>query len=167
MASLDQHAICGVFNAAFGADHGVRLVGGGREPAYTPPAPGRCGELLCREDFAASALHEAAHWCCADRGMRAQDDYGCVYVPPPRGVAGQTRFFAMEQRVQAYECWFAAAAGIEFNASADDPDWALVDVRCFEARVRAHAAAFAWRPSLAAARARCFVARLASARAAL
>ena len=39
------------------------MVGGAAEPLYLPDRGTRTAELHYREDFAASALHEAAHWC--------------------------------------------------------------------------------------------------------
>lgn len=92
--------------------------------------------LIAREDFAASALHEAAHWCVAGKRRRRLPDYGYTYVPPPRGAAGQAQFFACELRNQATELYLATRAGVDFVASADDPDFCLSALRRFEAQVR-------------------------------
>lgn len=96
------------------------MVGGATEPLYLPARQGRLAELYYREDFAASALHEAAHWCIAGKARRAQVDFGYDYQPPPRTELGQDAFFAAEVKTQALERLFAQAANVEFRASADN-----------------------------------------------
>ena len=120
--SLDAAAIARVFNATFALEYHVALAGGASEPRFLPePAPHR--SLLCfREDFAASALHEAAHWCIAGPRRRQLRDFGYWYRPPPRQPSQQRAFVRVEARVQALESLFADAAGVPFRASADDPD---------------------------------------------
>lgn len=120
--SLSQNQICQCFNEVFERGYRVRLLGGGLEPDYLPGGSEELAVIVAREDFAASALHEAAHWCVASRRRRALPDYGYSYSPPPRSAAGQSAFFAAEQRVQAVEWYLARRAGIEFRASGDDPD---------------------------------------------
>ncbi len=136
-AGLSQAQICDCFNRLFAARYRVQLRGGGVEPDYLPPTQLAPGALIAREDFAASALHEAAHWCVASTARRAQIDYGYVYLPPPRSAAEQQQFFASELRNQAVELYLSAAAGVPFRASADDPDLGLAQLEAFEEQVRA------------------------------
>ena len=131
--SLSQSQICECFNRLFESRYRVRLLGGGLEPDYQPGSADDLAVIVAREDFAASALHEAAHWCVASRQRRALPDYGYSYSPPPRSLAGQAAFFAAEQRVQAVEWYLARRAGIEFRASADNPELPLVMLEEFQA----------------------------------
>ena len=137
---LTDREIAGCFNVSLGRRHRVRLLGGATEPFYLPGAPDRCGWALIRytRDFAASALHELAHWCIAGQRRRRLPDYGYWYHPPPRDPAVRDAFAAVEVPVQALESVFADACGLEFRVSIDDlsgtPDFA----RSFERRVAAH-----------------------------
>ena len=140
LPTLDQRAICECFNSVFADSHQVQLRGGGAEPDYLPPRAGAPAQLVARQDFAASALHEVAHWCVAGARRRLLPDYGYRYVPPPRGELGQAQFFALERRVQAVELLFSQIAGVRFVASADDPDFALTELWRFEQQVRAQVA---------------------------
>ena len=133
--SLSQSQICECFNTVFGSRYRVRLRGGGLEPDYLPGEADDLAVIVAREDFAASALHEAAHWCVANRQRRALPDYGYSYSPPPRSAVEQTAFFAAEQRVQAVEWYLARRAGIEFRASADDPELPLLVLEEFQAKL--------------------------------
>ena len=134
---LDQAQICACFNALFEARYRVQLRGGGAEPDYFPPTESAPGALVAREDFATSALHEAAHWCVAGAARRALPDYGYVYLPPPRSAIDQQLFFSSELRNQAVELYLAVSAGVAFRASADDPDLGFSDLAAFELEVRA------------------------------
>jgi elongation factor P hydroxylase len=96
------------------------MVGGASEPLYLPAEVHRPALLYYRSDFAASALHEAAHWCIAGNARRRQRDFGYLYQPPPRTAAQQCAFFASERRVQTLEWFFADAAGVDFYPSADN-----------------------------------------------
>jgi len=131
--SLSQAQICECFNGVFGARYQVRLAGGGHEPDYQPATPSVPALIVAREDFAASALHEAAHWCVADRHRRTLPDYGYSYLPPPRSSAQQATFFAAEARVQAVEWYLARRAGMSFRASADNPQLDLSVLERFQA----------------------------------
>ncbi|MCR9261311.1 MAG: elongation factor P hydroxylase [Pseudomonadaceae bacterium] len=112
--------IVAVFAQCFWASHATELIGGAAEPLYQPAQ--RSGEphrLFYRENFAASALHETAHWCVAGSVRRTQTDFGYVYNEPPRSARAQAAFFAAELKVQALEQVFCEAAGLVFVPSAD------------------------------------------------
>jgi elongation factor P hydroxylase len=96
------------------------MIGGAEEPLYLPGQTGQFAQLFYREDFVASALHEAAHWCIAGAQRRRQVDFGYAYEPPPRTGVAQSKFFAAELKTQALEWRFAEAAGLDFKASADN-----------------------------------------------
>jgi len=130
-----QSQICECFNKVFGVRYQVRLQGGGHEPDYLPGDEQSLAVIVAREDFAASALHEAAHWCVASRKRRALPDYGYTYLPPPRSRAEQAIFFAAEERVQAVEWYLARRAGVEFRASADDPGLAMHVLEEFQSKL--------------------------------
>ena len=108
------------FNACFSKRYLVFIVGGAEEPIYIPGDSASLASLVYREDFASSALHEAAHWCIAGLGRRRQIDFGYDYSPPPRTAQEQQKFFELEERVQALEWIFSDAACIDFHASADN-----------------------------------------------
>ncbi len=88
-----------VFADCFTRDFDTLLLGGAPEPVYVP-AGMRCGvtapaphhRLFYREDFFASALHEAAHWCIAGRERRLLVDFGYWYAPAGRDAPAQARF---------------------------------------------------------------------------
>lgn len=132
---LTQSQICQCFNKVFSAKFAVRLVGGGKEPDYFPATAMRPGLIVARENFAASALHEAAHWCVASRTRRALPDYGYPYNPPPRTPAEQAQFFANEARAQAVEWYLSRRAGNRFSASADDPDFSQTALAQFQSEL--------------------------------
>ena len=96
------------------------MIGGAAEPLYVPAAANQKAQLFYRENFAASALHEAAHWCIAGANRRTREDFGYIYVPPPRSVTQQEKFFASELRTQSLESLFAEQAGVKFIPSADN-----------------------------------------------
>jgi elongation factor P hydroxylase len=128
IAVLDTE-VAECFNVCFRQSERTVMVGGATEPLYLPAGEERTAELHYREDFAASALHEAAHWCIAGNARRARLDFGYDYQPPPRSEPAQAAFFALEIKAQALECLFAQAAGVEFSASADNLN---ADVKQFE-----------------------------------
>jgi len=128
---MQDWMVAACFNACFADAYQTRLYGGAAEPIYLPSmiADGAqtvsdrfSGEarLYYREDFAASALHEAAHWCIAGPHRRTLVDFGYLYKPPPRTPADQEKFFRSEVRVQCLEALFAQAAGVKFSPSADN-----------------------------------------------
>ncbi len=117
MTDLD---VVDVFARCFWESHATQLIGGAAEPLYQPAQ--RAGEphlLFYRENFAASALHETAHWCVAGSTRRTQVDFGYVYNEPPRSARAQAAFFAAELKVQALEQVFCEAGGLVFVPSAD------------------------------------------------
>ena len=126
-----QH-LATIFNRCFD-QQGVIMDGGAPEPAYVPGP--RRATIFYREDFPASVLHEASHWCLASDAQRSLKDYGLRYDPPPRTPARRQAFFDAELPVQIVEGSLARAAGIEFRVSPDDTDAPVDAVRCFAQRV--------------------------------
>lgn len=112
--------IAAVFNATFASTHNTILELGGDEPLYLPASDHQSARIVSNQDFLASALHEAAHWCLASKDRRTQRDYGYWYRPPPRSAQVQTDFLQVEERNQALESLLAKAVGIEFRVSLDD-----------------------------------------------
>ena len=119
--ALTHSEIAGCFNSALGRAHRTRLIGGGCEPLYLPGGEG-WSVVRFTHDYAASALHELAHWCIAGRLRRAQLDYGYWYRPPPRTKTEQAAFNRVEVSAQALESTLAAVCGLDFRVSVDDPD---------------------------------------------
>jgi len=129
---MDHRQVTRIFNALFADCCQTLMRGGAAEPLYLPAQAGSPAQLIFREDFAASALHEAAHWCIAGRQRRQQVDFGYAYQPPPRTAKDQARFFELEQKVQTLEMLFAQQAGIGFSPSADNLQ---AEVSTFAARL--------------------------------
>ena len=155
---LNHGQIAQVFNDCFQVEYAIRLVGGGAEPLYTPAADAHQGRLVYREDFAASALHEAAHWCIASDKRRTLIDFGYDYIPPPRSDEQQEMFFRLELKVQSLERKFAAAAGVEFRVSADNLN---ADIQSFACSVRRYGVTTdAWLQTPTGQRAATFIAAL-------
>lgn len=121
-ASIEQ-----CFEAAFYARYRTRLVGGAEEPEYLAPQGDKAEAIIrYRQDFAASALHEAAHWCIAGEQRRQQNDYGYWYSPDGRDEAAQRQFERVEARPQALEYLFSVCCGLPFRLSVDNlslPEW--------------------------------------------
>ena len=117
---LDRQ-IAEVFDHCFVAEYRTQLLGGAAEPLYLPAQqPGALNQVYYREDFARSALHEAAHWCIAGETRRQLEDYGYWYEPDGRSEAKQREFERVESRPQALEWFFAQAAGLPFGLSIDN-----------------------------------------------
>lgn len=113
-------AIADEFARVFAA-HRIRLVGGASEPRYVAGTGTQSPCLFYTQDFASSALHEAAHWCLAGERRRNIDDFGYDYVPAAeRTFADQLRFETAEVRTQALEWLFSIAAGVDFHVSVDN-----------------------------------------------
>ena len=119
MRALSHSDVARVFNLAF-VDYKVVMNGGHAEPLYVPGV--RVAEIHYTQDHAASALHEAAHWCIAGQRRRRLKDYGYFYSPPPRTEVDRARFEAVEVEAQSMELLFSEAAGLLFQPSTDDVD---------------------------------------------
>jgi elongation factor P hydroxylase len=127
-----------VFQRCFAVSQNTQLVGGAAEPLYLPAdKPGTAHRLYYREDFAASALHEVAHWCIAGSARREQVDFGYWYAPEGRSASQQCAFEAVEVRPQALEWLFSVACGLRFRVSVDNfgADGSLPDSAAFCLRV--------------------------------
>jgi elongation factor P hydroxylase len=132
----DAECITRAFNAELGVDHLVRIIGGAPEPLYLPVTQQRCfAEIYFREDYAASALHELAHWCLAGKKRRALEDYGYWYESQ-RDEFQQQKFEAVETKPQAIEWMLSVAAGISFRISSDNFDIEKLDVEPFRKCVK-------------------------------
>ncbi len=143
---LTDREIAGCFNSTLGEVYRVRLIGGGTEPLYQPPAAAAADSVSTVEawaiirytrDYPLSVLHELAHWCLAGRRRRSQLDYGYWYTPPPRAAEQQLAFLAVEERVQAVELLLAEECGLRFRVSVDDVGGCQVLERDFAQRVAA------------------------------
>lgn len=119
---LKAGQIIEIFNDLFLDTHGTCLKGGAPEPLYEPGLAGGVACIYFRDDFAASALHEIAHWCIAGAARRTQLDYGYWYNPDGRNSDAQRAFLKAEARPQALEWHFAQAAGVPFGLSMDNLD---------------------------------------------
>lgn len=126
------------FEAVFYQAYRTRLIGGAEEPEYRAHLRGtreRDAIIRYRQDFAASALHETAHWCIAGEQRRRQDDYGYWYSPDGRDEATQALFEKVEARPQALEYLLSVCCDLPFRLSVDNlalPEW---DQSAFSASV--------------------------------
>lgn len=109
------------FNGAFSQSHNTQIQGGGAEPIYLP-ASAECDfhRIIFTRDYAASALHEIAHWLVAGEQRRELEDYGYWYAPDGRNAEQQWAFEKVEVRPQAIEWLLSVAAGRRFRVSADN-----------------------------------------------
>lgn len=115
-----------LFAQCFFASHHTQLQGGAEEPFYQAAQYGGSACVHYRADYAASALHEVAHWCIAGEHRRQQDDYGYWYAPDGRDAIGQQAFEKVELKPQALEMLFTVACGWRFRVSVDNlalPDY--------------------------------------------
>lgn len=119
---LTASEIVAVFDALFWESHRTCLRGGADEPLYQPADDGAEAQVVFRKDFAASALHEVAHWSIAGPERRRRVDYGYWYAGDGRGDTSQDAFARAEAKPQALEWIFAQAAGIKFHLSLDNLD---------------------------------------------
>lgn len=136
-AGFDSTRLERVFNDTF-ERFNTRLTGGAQEPLYQPAAvPGGRHCLYYREDFFASALHEAAHWCIAGEARRAEVDFGYWYSPDDRDEQAQRAFESVEVKPQALEWFFSLACGYPFRVSLDNLSLGqgALDASDFERRV--------------------------------
>ncbi len=137
--SIDAAAIGALFDLTFVA-YEVRMRGGFDEPVYLPSGHHDLSDVTVAEvrfshDYAASALHEAAHWCIAGAERRSLVDYGYEYLAPPRTEPAKALFFDLEKRVQALEWVFSLAARLPFRPSLDDLTATPLDLARFAARI--------------------------------
>jgi hypothetical protein len=128
-----------IFERAYFADYNTRLCGGGAEPEYIPAQNTvSINQLVYREDFFASALHETAHWCIAGDARRRQVDFGYWYTAEGRDSIKQKAFFDVEVKPQALELLFSLCANYSFKVSADNAEL-TIDVRPFSHAVEQQA----------------------------
>lgn len=126
-AGLSAVEIERVFQICFSEHYNIRIIGGAEEPLYLPVD---CEEsrnhnisynrLYYSHDYAASALHEIAHWCIASQKRLQQVDWGYWYLPDGRNAKQQAAFEKVEARNQALEWIFNQAAGRHFGVSIDN-----------------------------------------------
>lgn len=116
-ASLSHH-----FNALFREKYQTILVGGADEPIYLPKGYDGSifSQIIFTYDYAASALHECAHWCVAGEARRLQVDYGYWYEPDGRSLTQQQEFERVEVKPQAIEWILSKACGRNFRVSVDN-----------------------------------------------
>jgi len=118
---MDAKTLIALFNRGFYESTNTQLVGGAMEPEYCP-----ANELypyhriVFKADYAASALHEIAHWCVAGKTRRQLMDYGYWYEPDGRTEAQQIAFEQVEIKPQALEWLFSKACSLPFRVSADN-----------------------------------------------
>ena len=113
--------IAAIFSINFLDTENTQLIGGATEPLYTPSFDlKKPHQLIFRENFVSSALHEIAHWCIAGKQRRLQQDFGYWYQPDGRTVDEQAKFESMEVKPQALEWIFSNACGQKFTPSADN-----------------------------------------------
>ena len=131
-----NHSIEAVFARSLGNAHRTRLWGGTDEPWYAPAADGETMHTIWyRADYAASALHEVAHWCIASAARRRLPDYGYWYQGE-RDQAAQRVFEAVEVRPQALEWIFNEACGLAFRESVDNLAYPEADTARFREQIR-------------------------------
>lgn len=118
---MDAAAIADEFHRCFRSAERVTLQGGATEPLYEPASASTPAVIYFRENYAASALHEIAHWCIAGPARRQQPDYGYWYIGN-RNDDAQSRFEQAEVRPQALEWIFCESAGLTFRVSSDNFD---------------------------------------------
>jgi elongation factor P hydroxylase len=114
-------SIIQLFDSLFLKTENTQLFGGANEPLYIPSSSETVPhQLIFRENFVSSALHEIAHWCIAAKVRRLQQDFGYWYQPDGRTVDEQLKFESVEVKPQALEWIFSNACGQKFTPSADN-----------------------------------------------
>ena len=148
-AAATDEEISAVFHRRFFESEATLLCGGATEPLYEPwiakPPAREPARIHYREDFAASALHEVAHWCIAGARRRELVDYGYWYAPDGRDGDLQREFMRVEARPQALEWCFSHACRLPFRLSFDNLDSppSASEFRAFAEAVLQAARAFA------------------------
>ena len=137
-----------IFDQQFQVPSQTVLVGGGEEPVYLPATylsltsqSAALSQIVFRADYAASALHEVAHWCLAGADRRLLLDYGYWY-DAERDAQQQARFEQVEGRPQALERIFSQAAGLPFKVSCDNFDDQALNKMRFCSCIQTHTQAF-------------------------
>lgn len=132
-----------VFNRTFAETHNTQIQGDAMEPVYLP-SDDKCGyhRIVFRQDYAASALHEIAHWLVAGEQRRLLEDYGYWYAPDGRTAEQQQAFEQVEVRPQAIEWLLSVAAGRRFRVSADNLKAGLGASDCFKQNIHRQALDF-------------------------
>lgn len=114
-------SIIQLFDSLFLNTENTQLLGGADEPLYIPSSSEAVPhQLIFRENFVSSALHEIAHWCIAGKVRRLQQDFGYWYQPDGRTVDEQLKFESMEVKPQTLEWIFSNACGQKFTPSTDN-----------------------------------------------
>lgn len=126
-----------LFNQCFQQSERTLIKGGAEEPLYQPAdSKYACHQVIFRENYSASALHEIAHWCIAGPKRRLMLDYGYWYIPDGRSEQQQRNFESLEIKPQALEWIFASAAkGCRFNISVDNLGGHAFDLAAFKTNV--------------------------------
>ena len=117
---ISDRLVAQIFNSCFETSHRTILIGGGKEPIYRPGLDSsELNKIIYRQDFYASALHEAAHWCIAGKERRKKPDFGYIYQET-RCLKDQIDFCNLEAKPQALESIFHDAIGSDsFTPSLD------------------------------------------------
>jgi elongation factor P hydroxylase len=132
----DSNHLIAIFNAQFESRFRTRLVGGADEPLYQPASNDQeFHQVIFRDDYFASALHEIAHWCIAGPSRRQHLDYGYWYLPDGRDRLQQDRFEEVEVKPQALEWMLSVAAGFQFRVSSDNLTGAGADQSEFKDKI--------------------------------
>lgn len=125
-----------IFNNCFLASHNTILMKGGDEPVYLPATANQPHhQLIFREDYFASALHECSHWLIAGEERRKLVDFGYWYEPDGRTAEQQALFQQVEVKPQALEWILSAACGVKFQVSIDNLNGAEADTHAFKQAV--------------------------------
>ena len=115
--------VISAFNDQFGGSDNTLLVGGAKEPLYSPAGSGQPHNIIYFTlDYVSSALHEISHWCIAGEARRERVDYGYWYAPDGRSAEQQVAFEKVEVKPQAVEWLLSNACGVKFRVSADNLD---------------------------------------------
>jgi elongation factor P hydroxylase len=125
-----------IFEKTFGKEYNIELIYGAEEPFYKASnSIEEKNQLICREDFFASALHEISHWCVAGTKRRKMDDFGYWYNPDGRNLEQQKSFEEVEVKPQAIELAFSEACKYPFKVSVDNLSLEKYDATYFNDRV--------------------------------
>jgi elongation factor P hydroxylase len=110
-----------IFNKLFELSENTILVTGAKEPLYLPATKeGGVSQVVSREDYFSSALHEISHWCIAGTQRRTLVDFGYWYEPDGRSEKQQRAFEDVEVKPQALEWIFTTACNLPFSLSVDN-----------------------------------------------